>query len=185
MSDMPIFAFILLGILLFAFAAISFFFFLYDHRDKYYRYEDDELVTGKDFFCEFRRFGGAENRQTCLKLIYAGGEKAKLYYSDTDESSLRKRKKAYDVPKEAVDRLKEIYQEHCIPVLADSPEMEEAAPDVPTESVCFAVAEDKESYLVSNRRELPEKSRGLFHEVEELLVSYVPQRHHKKSTRKE
>ena len=51
MPDMPIFAFILLGVLMFVFAGISFFFFLYDHRDRYYRYEDDEVMTGTDFFC--------------------------------------------------------------------------------------------------------------------------------------
>ena len=47
---MPIFAFILLGILLCAFAGLAFFFFLYDHRDKYYRFEDDAVMTGKDFY---------------------------------------------------------------------------------------------------------------------------------------
>ena len=51
MPDMPIFAFILLGVLMFVFAGISFFFFLYDHRDRYYRYADDEVMTGTDFFC--------------------------------------------------------------------------------------------------------------------------------------
>ena len=80
---MPIFAFILLGILLCAFAGLAFFFFLYDHRDKYYRFEDDAVMTGKDFFCEFRRFGGEENIEISFKLIYEGGETAELLYCKT------------------------------------------------------------------------------------------------------
>lgn len=184
MSDMPIFAFILLGVLLFAFAGIAFFFFVYDHRDKFYRYEDDEVMTGKDFFCEFRRYGGMENEDTSLKLVYEGGETAKLYYSDTKEEGMRTKRKSYTVPQEAVTKLKEVYREHCIPVLADAPQREELALDAPTVLVCFAVAEDKESYTITSDQELPDKSKGLFQEVEALLQSYIPRRRSHTAQRK-
>ncbi len=126
---MPIFAFILLGILLCAFAGLAFFFFLYDHRDKYYRFEDDAVMTGKDFFCEFRRFGGEENIEISFKLIYEGGETAELLYCKTVSDGSRSKKKLYTVPKETVDKLKAIYREHCVPVLADAPEKEDIAAD--------------------------------------------------------
>ena len=49
MSNMPIFAFILLGIMLFAFAAIYFLFFLIDHRDKLYTFDDDAVMNSDSF----------------------------------------------------------------------------------------------------------------------------------------
>ena len=176
MPDMPIFAFILLGVLLFVFAGIAFFFFVYDHRAQYYRYEDDALMTGKDFFCEFRCFGGMENEDLSLKLVYGGGENAKLYYRDTTEQGTRSKRKIYIVPQEAVTRLKEIYRKHCVPVLSDAPQREEFALDAPTTLVCFSTAEDEEqkSYTVTTSQELPAENRGLFHEVETLLRSYLP-----------
>ncbi len=174
MPDMPIFAFILLGVLMFVFAGISFFFFLYDHRDRYYRYEDDEVMTGTDFFCEFRRYGGSDNEETSLKMVYEGGETAKLYYRYTDPHSTRTKKKIYALPKRTVEQLKTVYREHCVPVLADCPAREEIAPESPTVMVRFAAAEDKENYAVSSDQELPDKNKSLFSEVEALLTSYLP-----------
>ena len=171
---MPIFAFILLGILLCAFAGLAFFFFLYDHRDKYYRFEDDAVMTGKDFFCEFRRFGGEENIEISFKLIYEGGETAELLYCKTVSDGSRSKKKLYTIPKETVDKLKAIYREHCVPVLADAHEKEDIAADAPTVVVCFAADEDKESYTISSDQELPEKNQSIFTEVEDLLSAYRP-----------
>lgn len=168
---MPVFAFILLGILMLAFAGIALFFFLLDHRDKYYRYEDDELISGTCFNCEFKHIGGSMNEHTTIEIIYNGDSTANLLYSSTPYNGAKTKKKDITVPKEIVDELRGLYRKHCIPVLADCLPRDEFALDAPTLIATFS--SKNKSYSVSSEQELPEKSRGVFDELYKLLMSYV------------
>ena len=167
---MPIFAFLLLGIMLFAFAAIAFFFFVFDHRDKLYTYDDDPLMNSKDFDCEFSRIGGSENEHTTIKISVKDG-KARLFYSFRPTNGAAVEKKEHDVSPDAAEKLKELYKEHCIPILVDCENKEEIALDAPSELITYTVGEH--SYMLSSDQLLPEKSSGIFTEIEKLMSSYV------------
>lgn len=171
MPDMPLFAFILLGILLFAFAGLGFFFFLFDHRDRYYRYEDDELIYGDVFRCEWSRTGGSENEDTVLCLTYNGGDKAEMYYRHRPANGTETIEKTYTISADSVRKLRELYREHCIPVLADCDRREEQALDAPTTAAVFSSA--TKSYTITDEMEFPEKSRGVLQELKVLLASFL------------
>ncbi len=167
---MPIFAFLLLGIMLFAFAAIAFFFFVFDHRDKLYTYDDDPLVNSNTFDCEFSRIGGSENEHTAIKISVKDG-KARLFYSFRPTNGAPTEKKELDLPDDAADKLKAIYREHCVPVLVDCMNREEIALDAPSELIIYSAGEN--SYTLSKDQLLPEKDRGIFSETEQLMRSYI------------
>ncbi len=171
MPDMPIFAFILLGILLCAFAGIALFFFLLDHRDQYYRYEEDVLITGKSLCCEFQRIGGSEDEHTSLKLTFDGGDSAALDYQHCPRPGAKTKKKHKTVSADAVEKIRDVYRKHCIPVLADCMPREEIALDAPTVTVTFSSGET--TYSINSDMEFPEKNKSVLHDVEELLMSYL------------
>ncbi len=170
MLGTPIFAFILLGIMLFAFAAIAFFFFVYDHRDVLYSFDDDPLMKSDSFECEFSRIGGSENEHTTIKFVCEKG-KNKLFYSSRLTNGAPVDKKELDVPDEAAEKLKELYKKHCFPVLSDCEHMEEVLLDAPSELITYTVGE--QSYMISSDQQFPEKSRGIFNEAEMLMRAYL------------
>ncbi|MBQ9460925.1 MAG: hypothetical protein IJU51_03260 [Clostridia bacterium] len=171
MGDMPIFAFILLGIMLFAFAAISFLFFLIDHRDRLYTFDDDAIMNSDSFECVFRRVGGAKYEHTSLKLSFLKNDKAKLEYSSKPSEGARTVEQEFDVPAELAMRLREMYKEHCIPVLSDCEKREDINGDIPVSSVTFSAKE--QSYTIDSEQILPENSKTLISDIEQMLMSYV------------
>ena len=171
MPDMPLFAFTLLGLMLFAIAAVAFFFFVYDHRAQYYNFGDDHVFTDDHFVCEYTCVGGMENVHTLLRLEYSGGEKALLTYSHKPTNGAKTKRKQKIIQKEAVEAIRSIYKTHCIPVLTDCPKKEEFAMDAPTCSVMFS--SDKVSYSISDEQDFPEEIKGVIHEIETTLRSYL------------
>ncbi len=167
---MPIFAFILLGIMLFAFAAIAFFFFIFDHRDRLYTYDDDPLMNSSDFECEFSRIGGSENEHTTIRIAVKDGT-ARIYYSHRQTNGAALEKLEHDIPSEAAEKLKALYKEHCVPVLVDCENKDEVALDAPSELITYTAGEI--SYMISSDQSFPEKSRGIFDEAEALMRSYL------------
>lgn len=168
---MPLFSFILLGMLMFAFAGISVFFFLFDHRDKFYRFEDDDLINGKKLDIELKKIGGSGNEYAVVNINYDGGDTANLVYSSRSRRGARVRKRELTIPKETVDKLRDIYREYCIPILSDSPEREDIDPDAPT--IILTYSSGTKSYTVSSEQELPEKNKDIFSNITKLLMSYV------------
>ena len=171
MSNMPIFAFILLGIMLFAFAAIYFLFFLIDHRDKLYTFDDDAVMNSDSFECEFRRVGGSKYEHTSVKLILESSDKAKLEYSSKPAAGARTVTEEIEVPTELPLRLREIYKEHCIPVLSDCDKREEISGEEPVSSVTFSAKD--QSFTIDSEQIFPETSTNLIGEIEQLLMAYV------------
>ncbi len=171
MGDMPIFAFILLGIMVFAFAAISFLFFLIDNRDKLYTFDDDAVMNSDAFECEFRRVGGLKYEHTSLKLTFSAKDKPKLEYRSKPSAGARTVQEEFEVPPELAMRLREMYKEHCIPVLSDCDKREDINGDVPVSSVTFSAKD--QSYTIDSEQILPEASAALISDIEQLLMSYV------------
>ncbi len=171
MPDMPLFAFILLGILLFVIAGVAFFFFLYDRRAQYYQYEDDKIINTDHFVCEFRRVGGMENVHTVIRLEYNGGENASLSYSHQPHNGAKTLKKQKTVGKDAVESIQALYKEHCVPIISECPKSEIFALDAPTELASFS--SDKDSYIIYADQDFPEKSKGIIYEIEEKLMSFL------------
>ena len=172
MPDMPIFAFILLGIMLFAFAALSFVFFLIDHRDRLYSFDDDAVMNSGSFECEFRRDGGAKYEHTSVKFVFCGTEKnSKLEYSSKPSEGARTVTQAYEVPSELGLRLRELYKEHCFPVLSDCDKREDISSDVPVSSVTFRAGE--QSYKADSEQLFPEASSTIISDIENMLMDYV------------
>lgn len=171
MGDMPIFAFILLGIMLFAFAAISFLFFLIDHRDKLYTFDDDAIMNSDCFECEFRRVGGMKYEHTSLKLTFSKDDNVKLEYSSKPSEGARTIEQKFEVPAELAMRLREMYKEHCIPVLSDCEKREDINGDVPVSSVTFSA--NGQSYTIDSEQIMPENSSTLISDIEQVLMSYV------------
>ncbi len=171
MGDMPIFAFILLGIMVFVFAAISFMFFLIDHRDKLYTFDDDAIINSDSFVCEFKRIGGTKYEHTSVKLTLSPDKKASLEYSSKPSEGARTVKQETEAPPELALKLRELYKEHCIPVLSDCDKRDDINGDEPVSSVTYSAA--GKSYTIDSEQILPQNSAELIGNIEQLLMSYV------------
>lgn len=173
MSGIPILAFIVLGIILFAFAGLAFFFFLLDHRAEYYSFDEDEIINAKSFECEWQRIGGSQDEHTSLRLVCSEGKKPVLHYKNCPHHGAKTVTREYEAAPESADAAKEIYRLHCIPVLVYCEEREEIPLDAPSVSVIYT-AGDK-SFSINNDLEFPEKDRDVINEVEAFLRSLLPE----------
>ncbi len=173
MSGFPILAFILLGIILFAFAGLAFLFFLLDHRAEYYSFDEDEIINAKDFECEWKRIGCSMDEHTSLRLVCSKGKDPVLYYKHCPHHGAKTVTHECEVAPGSADAAKEIYRRHCIPVLVYCEEKEDIPLEAPSVSVTYTAGE--KSFSINSDLEFPEKDRNVINEVESFLRSLLPE----------
>ena len=178
---MPVIAFIVLGVIVFAIAAIGVVTFIVENRK---HSDDDEdlantletiarLATGdisKAFICEYTVSGGIENEYMMLRLEYTSGKKALFRYKKKiSDDEMIKRK--YTVPSSAADKIIDIYKKYRIADWGILREKEDISLEIPTTSVQF-ITRDGEC-VFSNETDLPEKHAGVIKEIYDALSENI------------